>query len=205
MATVLLARHGETTWNHERRLQGWAPSRLTDRGREQAAALAAWLSARDPDRLVTSDLERSLDTADHVASETGLSAAPDRAWRERDYGFLQGMPADEAFERFPRLSLDRGEAALAERPDGGETLQEFADRVTTAWDGLCASLDDDETVAVVTHNGVVATVLARVEGRPLVERYRTETHPNCAVTEVSVRDAGTTVVREAVTDHLSPD
>jgi len=205
MATVLLARHGETTWNRERRLQGWAPARLTDRGREQAAALATALTARGPDRLVCSDLERSVETADRVADEVGLDPAPDRAWRERDYGFLQGLPADEAFERFPRLSLDRGEAALVERPDGGESLREFADRVTRAWERLGADLDDDETVALVTHNGVVKTVLARVEGRSLVERYRTETHPNCALTEVTLRSAGATVVREADTDHLSPD
>ena len=66
MATVLLARHAETAWNRERRLQGWAPSRLTDRGREQAAALAARLSERSIDRLVSSDLERSTETADRV-------------------------------------------------------------------------------------------------------------------------------------------
>ena len=205
MATVLFARHGETTWNAERRLQGWAPSRLTDRGHEQAAALAARLSTRDPDRLVSSDLERSLDTADHVVSETGLDVAPDRAWRERDCGFLQGLPADEAFERFPRLSLDRGEAALTERPEGGETLREFADRVTRGWEALRADLAPDETAVVVTHNGVLRTVLARVDDRSLVECYRAESHPNCAVTEVTIRPAGTTVVREAAIDHLNPD
>jgi probable phosphoglycerate mutase len=205
MGRVLLARHGETTWNCEGRLQGWAPVNLTDRGREQAAALAARLSAHDPDRLVSSDLERGVETADRVADEVGLDPAPDRAWRERDHGFLQGLPADEAFERFPRLSLDRGEAALVERPDSGESLREFADRVTRAWERLGADLDDDETAALVTHNGVIETVLARVEDRPLVESYRTESHPNCAVTEVTLRPAGATVVREAATDHLSLD
>jgi probable phosphoglycerate mutase len=203
MATVLLARHAESTWNRQDRLQGWAPCLLTDRGQDQAGALAARLAARDPTRLISSDLERSVETSKAVASETGLDPALDRAWREHDYGFLQGLPSDEAFERFPRLSLTRDETALDERPEGGESIREFADRVTRAWNRLCAALDANETAVVVTHNGALKTVLARVEDRPLVDRYEAEAHPNCAVTEVSVRDAGTTVVREAATDHLS--
>jgi probable phosphoglycerate mutase len=206
MATILLARHAESTWNRQGRLQGWAPCLLTDRGHEQAAALAARLAARAPARLICSDLERATATAEHVAEATGLAPAPDRAWRERDYGFLQGLPADGTFERFPRFSLARrGEAALDERPPGGESVRTFADRVTRAWERLGSDLGDDETVVLVTHDGVLETVLAGVEGQSLVERYGRPGHPNCAVTEVSVRDAGTTVVREAATDHLSPD
>ncbi|MFB6196640.1 MAG: histidine phosphatase family protein, partial [Haloplanus sp.] len=45
MTTVLLARHGETTWNRDGRLQGWAPTPLTDRGHDQARALAAAVAA----------------------------------------------------------------------------------------------------------------------------------------------------------------
>ena len=60
MGRVLLARHGETRWSREGRLQGWAPVRLTDRGRGQAAALGEALAARAPDRLRTSDRYRSL-------------------------------------------------------------------------------------------------------------------------------------------------
>jgi probable phosphoglycerate mutase len=201
MATVLFARHGESTWNRQGRLQGWAPTR----GRAVAAALADRLAARRPDRLVTSDLERAVATADRVAARTGLEPTLDRAWRERDYGFLQGLPGEEAFERFPRLSLARGEAALAERPDGGESLREFADRVEGAWERLCADLDDDETAVVVAHSGVLRVVGALATDRSLVEGLRATKPANCAVTEVSVRSAGTTVVREAATDHLSPD
>lgn len=203
MATVLFARHAESTWNRQGRLQGWAPSLLTDRGRAEADALADWLAGRSPDRLVTSDLERAVATADRVAAATDVDAAPDRAWRERDYGFLQGLPAEEAFERFGRFSLARGEAALAERPDGGESIQEFANRVEAAWNRLCADLDD-ETAVVVAHGGVLRVVGALVTERSLLDVFRDTSPGNCAVTEVSVRDAGTAVVREAATDHLSP-
>jgi probable phosphoglycerate mutase len=204
MATVLFARHAESTWNRQGRLQGWAPSLLTDHGRTEADALADWLARRTTDRLVTSDLERAVATADRVAAETGVDAVLNRAWRERDYGVLQGLPPEEAFERFERLSLARGEAALAERLDGGESIREFATRVEAAWDSLCASLDG-ETVVVVAHGGVLRVVSALFTERSLLEVFRDTSPGNCAVTEVSVRDAGTTVVRDAATDHLSLD
>lgn len=44
MGTVLLVRHAETAWNREGRVQGWAPTTLTDRGREQARTLAVHLA-----------------------------------------------------------------------------------------------------------------------------------------------------------------
>lgn len=56
MATVLLVRHGETGWNRERRVQGWAPSGLTDRGQEQARAVGRAIGESAVARIVASDL-----------------------------------------------------------------------------------------------------------------------------------------------------
>ena len=62
--TVLLVRHGETTWNRERRVQGWAPSALTERGKQQArAAGRAIAEGHAVDRIVASDLRRAAETA----------------------------------------------------------------------------------------------------------------------------------------------
>lgn len=62
--TVLLVHHGETTWNRERRVQGWAPTGLTERGEEQARAAGRAIAAEHAvDRIVTSDLRRTAETA----------------------------------------------------------------------------------------------------------------------------------------------
>jgi probable phosphoglycerate mutase len=200
MATVLLARHGETGWNRRGLIQGWAPVRLTDRGDEQAAALAAAVADRAPDRLVCSDLERATATAETVAASTELAPVPARTWRERDAGFLQGLPADEAFERFPRLA--GGGETLDESPASGESVREFVDRVERAWTTLRDDLAPDETVVVVTHGGVLSTVVALVDDRSVPEVFRGDGPQNCALTEVTVRDTGTTLVREGTTAHL---
>ena len=90
MATVLLVRHGETTWNRSGRVQGWAPTPLTERGHEQAAALGAHLASTvDVDRLVSSDLRRAQETARYIARETESELTTDAA---SDMGLCSGTP-----------------------------------------------------------------------------------------------------------------
>lgn len=167
MATVLLARHGETAWTRAGRVQGWAPTRLTDRGREEAGELAARIDRRHaPDRLVSSDLARARATADRVADATGRPVETDPRWRERDYGRLQGLESDDLYDRFPRLSLThRGTEALGSRPRGGESLADARDRVLDAWEELRTELEAGETAVVVTHEVPIHAVRAATTGR----------------------------------------
>ncbi|PSP97202.1 hypothetical protein BRC89_12390 [Halobacteriales archaeon QS_4_70_19] len=69
MTTVLLLRHGETTWNRQGRIQGWAPTPLTERGHEQARrAGTAIADTYDVDRVVASDLRRTRETTAEALS-----------------------------------------------------------------------------------------------------------------------------------------
>lgn len=128
--TVLLVRHGETTWNREGRVQGWADSTLTDRGREQARAVSTHLAdAYDVDRLVVSDLSRTAETATAMGAG-GLDVEPEsaRAWRERDFGDRQGLTQADIAKRHPELHWDGSLLAL-QRVEGGESLSAFETRV----------------------------------------------------------------------------
>ena len=71
MATILLARHGETDWNAERRWQGHSDRPLNERGWAQARALAERLDATRLEAVYSSDLRRARDTATAVADRPG--------------------------------------------------------------------------------------------------------------------------------------
>jgi probable phosphoglycerate mutase len=204
MTTVLLVRHGETTWNRSGRVQGWAPTTLTERGHDQAAVVGTHLaSAHDVDRLVASDLRRAQETVRYISRETGLDPLFDPAWRERDFGFLQGLSATDLFETHPEYALSRsGAAAATARPDSGETLVETRDRVLDAWGRLPADLVTDETVVVVAHGGPIRLVLGSLLGYDLVESILGIDQDNCALNEISASDPR--VVRRNDTGHL-PD
>ena len=86
---LYIARHGETDWNVQHRLQGWTDRPLDETGRKQAAALAESLKGVHIDAIYSSTLSRSRDTAQTVAGKTMTVKSLD-GLRERNYGHFQG-------------------------------------------------------------------------------------------------------------------
>lgn len=198
MTTVLLVRHGETAWNRDRRLQGWAPVPLSERGREQARALGAALADRyRVDALTASDLPRARETAALLAERLDVAVVEDDGWRERDFGVLQGLTYEAFDERHPEYSLSRDDgAAVDARPEGGESLADLRERVLDAWDRLLDAAGPDETHLVVTHGGPIYLVLGHLLDRPVVESVLDASQANCAVNEVRIDGEAIEVVRE---------
>lgn len=206
MGTILLCRHGETPWNRDRRVQGWAPTELTERGREQAAVLATFLNAEYAvDRIVASDLERAAETARAVSRTTGAAATFDARWRERNFGRHQGLTYDDLFGTYPEYTLSEiGYAAAETVPEGGESLLGMRERVLAAFAELRSEVGSDETVAVVAHGGPLYVATGELKGLDVVAAVLDQDQGNCAVNEVRVGDGGgdTALVRENVTSFL---
>jgi 2,3-bisphosphoglycerate-dependent phosphoglycerate mutase len=104
--TLVLLRHGESTWNAENLFTGWVDVDLSEKGEREAEA-AGQLLAREPglefDVVYTSVLTRAVRTADLALTALGRTYLPvHRHWRlnERHYGALQGTNKKEAAERF---------------------------------------------------------------------------------------------------------
>lgn len=202
--TVLLVRHGETPWNAARRVQGWAPVPLSERGREQATLVGDHLAATyDIDRLVASDLRRTRETA-VLVHEAGVDVEPTfyRAWRERDFGVYQGLSYEALFETYPEFAVtESGIAALEAVPERGESLLDCRERVLAAFDRLVADTED-ETVLIVTHGGPLYALLGHLKGIDYVESIAGESQKNCAVNELrGDPDEGFAIVRENDTSY----
>ena len=100
---IIFLRHGESVGNAESRWQGQADFPLTDRGREQAQALAdRWQSDGVIfDHILASPLKRARETANIIADALNLSVEYDPIWLERDIGGVSGMTSDEVNRRYP--------------------------------------------------------------------------------------------------------
>ena len=98
MTTLYLLRHGETQENVEHILQGQSPGHLTQRGREQAREAAARLCGTVFDVVLTSDLQRCIDTTDivveHLQQEPRPTVIETKLLRERHWGSATGMVVD---------------------------------------------------------------------------------------------------------------
>lgn len=96
MPTLVLLRHGESTWNKENRFTGWTDVDLTDTGRQEALTAGHLLKAADLtfDVAYTSLLKRAIRTCWITLDELDQLWVPVfRSWRlnERHYGALQGL------------------------------------------------------------------------------------------------------------------
>jgi broad specificity phosphatase PhoE len=150
MTTILLARHGETDWNVERRVQGHTDRPLNERGRAQARELAEELATEPVDAVYSSDLARALETAHAVADPRGLQVEVMAELREKDFGTWEGLLDVEILDRFPEAH--NGPWGDAETPD------ELAERVLAALHQI-AHRHPGGNVLVVSHGGPLRAVL----------------------------------------------
>ncbi|MEY2588852.1 MAG: 2,3-bisphosphoglycerate-dependent phosphoglycerate mutase [Acidimicrobiaceae bacterium] len=105
VSTLVLLRHGQSTWNQENLFTGWWDVDLTERGRAEAARGGALLAEAGllPDVLHTSVLIRAIRTADLALDACDRSWIPvRRSWRlnERHYGALQGKDKKQTAQEF---------------------------------------------------------------------------------------------------------
>ncbi|MFD5894038.1 MULTISPECIES: histidine phosphatase family protein [unclassified Streptomyces] len=160
---VILWRHGQTSWNLERRFQGTTDIELTADGVAQARRSARLLASLRPDAIVASDLQRVVATANELASLTGVAVSYDSALRETYAGAWQGLTHEEIVERFGEqyLAWKRGEPV---RRGGGELETEVADRAAPVVLHHADKLPDGGTLVVVSHGGTIRTTIGRLLG-----------------------------------------
>lgn len=162
---TLLIRHAQTIWNASSRIQGQADPPLSDEGRDQCARLRERVKDAPIQRLYTSDLDRARRTAEAVAGDRErLEPILDPRLREVDLGEWEGATSASLETGWP----DRYKAGL-ENPSwdlvpGGEGEAAFQAGVVSAMGEVLGGAGDSETIAVVTHIGVIRLLLATITG-----------------------------------------
>ena len=164
---ILLARHGETESNRERRFQGQLDVPLSDRGREQAHELAARAAAEDPPiaALYTSPLVRASETAAIVADRLGLEPRADDRLKEIDVGDWEERLKDDVARDEPGAWAAFRRAGDDFRFPGGESLHEQQQRVVAALEDITGR--GELPALVVCHRGVIRCALAHARRRGL--------------------------------------
>jgi probable phosphoglycerate mutase len=224
-ATLVLVRHGETTWLRRNRFQGRRNPHLTDLGRAQAGAVGARLADPlaapplpvPPERPVAiwhSPLRRAADTARAIGALVPAPLVDDERlaemgqgdWEARSHRAVAALgPGLEAWRRDP----------VANAAPGGETLGAARPRIRAALAAILEHLADPPAqtgvrpsgagrpwAIVVSHGGTMRVALLSLLDLPLSRFWSFPFEP-CAITVVEL-DGGRAVLRaHNLTSHLA--
>jgi alpha-ribazole phosphatase len=168
---LLLTRHGETDHNLNRRYQGQMDVPLNKTGIRQARQLAKRLSTGKIDAIISSGLSRTVETAKAICAlrENPPPIQTDPRWRELSFGKWEGHNQDEIKAQWEEEAKVWYADIVNAVPPGGESLFQLAERVGIALEDL-KSAHKDETVLLVTHSGVIQTLMCLTLGVEL-KRY----------------------------------
>ena len=149
VTTICIIRHGQSTWNAERRIQGQMDPPLSSLGERQAELVAKRVENMPWDTLYSSDLSRASQTAEAISQCTGLKVNKDPLLREIYQGKVEGLLAEEARERYP--DFDAPEV-------GRETADELRERAVKAFWKIINS-NAGKRVLIVSHGGLMRSFL----------------------------------------------
>jgi probable phosphomutase (TIGR03848 family) len=197
MSTLLLLRHGLTALTGPV-LAGRTPGlHLDERGQKQAAAAGARIAALPLTAVVTSPLERCMDTA-QVVREAQQAAGREPAWEvderliECGYGDWTGQQIKD-LTKDPMWKIVQTQPSAGRFP-GGETLLEVSARAVAAVRDWDARLGPDAIWVACSHGDVIKAVLADALGLHLDQFQRIVVDP-CSVSVVRYTDARPYVLR----------
>ena len=136
---IFLARHGETDWNVERRIQGSTDIPLNENGIRQAHSLSSYL-----DRLFhaeggflssifTSPLMRAKETAEIVGRRLGVEVETVPGLEEMNFGICEGKTWIESKSLYPKELEEWEQNKRYRRISGGESYQDVLNRFFSAY------------------------------------------------------------------------
>ncbi len=150
MLRLLVVRHGQTDYNAQRRYQGAIDVALNATGVRQAEALAQRLPADEIDVIISSPLERALQTARIIAQSLPCDVQVMEHFRERSVGVYEGLTSEEVKAKYPDLWGQRLTRQMNQTPPGGETILEVGCRVEEGL-GQLKERYPNKTVLLVAH------------------------------------------------------
>jgi probable phosphoglycerate mutase len=164
---VLLVRHCQSQANAEGRIEGKGDSPLSEEGRRQAVAVAAFIAERTLGEatLIASSQARAIATAGAIAAACGWTAAHDHRIREGELGWMEDLSYVEVGRHMAERRVKELDADL----HGGESLATVADRFWEALDEAIAA--SDSALVMVSHGYAIQALLRRLDPEVALPRF----------------------------------
>ena len=184
---VFLVRHGVTAWHDEGKVLGQRDLPLSERGLAQARASAQALANVAIADVLTSPLQRSIQTAEIISERVSIDVARDPRLTDFRVGKWSGMSHQEISSSAEYLRFI--DNPLSERIPGGESLTEIRDRAVSAVEQTLHDSPRGDAVVIVTHAGIIRVILSHYLGSNPANYHRIRVSPG-SISVLSFATAG---------------
>ncbi len=190
---IYLMRHGQTDWNIVHRMQGRSDIPLNATGLRQARQAAAGMNKLPIDRILTSPLRRTRQTAQAVAAGRGVPVLVEETLIEMGFGDLEGKllkdnPEYQCIFSDPDRYVPLGD---------GETYQQLDERCRTLLEEIIPPLEENyHDVLMCSHGAFIKGVVRRLLNRPLSQLWIDPPQPNCSCTVLECKNGVITLVEQ---------
>ena len=178
---LIVTRHGQTDWNLERRLQGWADNPINETGRNQALGLREKIKDIKIDICYCSSLRRAAETAQIALGFSDPSITPkcpiryDKRLRERGFGKIDSLKdevvRDFIFNESWNLDLNTGKYGIEPIRNIYARIYDF---YHTEIPKIKEEFGDDATVLIMTHGGASRVLNYVILGGDMVPNKNSE-------------------------------
>ncbi len=178
---LIIARHGETEWNAEARLQGQQDTALSVKGQNQTRRVAQLLKGLPITQVFSSPLKRCRETADSIATANpghpGVMTSD--LLRETALGILEGeLKAEQSTPELARHYEEFSQDEINYRIPGGENLRDVAARVGQFFAERAEILRNPGVQLVVGHRNLNKMILRHLLGLSYEDGFRVEQEHN---------------------------
>lgn len=170
---LYLVRHGETHWNAVKKFQGHSDISLSAKGRQQAASLANFMQKKGItiDAAYSSDLRRTLETAEILLQKSSATNIALKDLREINFGEWEGFTSKELYFHYPEKLAQWWQSPSTTRIPGGENLTDVMQRVTPCLAKILKA-HVNENVLLTSHGGIIRVVISYVLGIDINQYWR---------------------------------
>lgn len=201
MTTLYIARHCETVWNAEKRMQGWNDSAPSAEGIIQTEALAKRMSIVEINRFYSSPTGRAYFTAQQVQKNHFASIVSDNRLREIHLGTWEGRLESELKKEYADQYFNFWKNPSQYKSNNGEEFADVAVRMKSFLDEI-SEKDNGLIVFAVSHTVAIRMLCSVIMGFPVADLWKGPELKPTAVTEIRILSGKAEVVRWGDSSHL---
>lgn len=202
---IYIVRHG---MDDETYRGGWSQRGLVEEGIIQSQKLGQYLKDNigkyEIKTIISSDLQRAVETSRAVEQQLSITGMPLKEWREMNNGELAGMLHQEAERKYPGIYFNT--LQMSSPFPGGESPLNFYHRICASFRDLCRKIEAQEiedNVLLVTHGGVINVSYYYLQGHPWTNKSLFRPVGHASIHTVEKRSDGWKLSDKNFKKHLN--